>query len=87
MARKVRNKLEGVLAPDGGTTQVVEGAGKSVLAGLEKADPCLRPSCQFGDSGELEQCMVDEKQTCWTARVVYSLKCTLCNATYVEILQ
>ena len=82
LARKVRGKLVGVLAPDGGTTQVVEGAGKGVLAGLKKADPCLKPGCQFGDSGELEQCMVDGKQTCWAARVVYCLKCTLCNATY-----
>ena len=27
--------------------------------------------------------MDDEKQTCWAARMVYSLKCTLFSATYV----
>ena len=47
LASKVRRKLEGVLAPDGGTTQVIEGAGKSVLAGLKKADPCLKPGISF----------------------------------------
>ena len=36
LARRVRDKLKGVTAPDGGTTLVVEGAGKSSLAGKDR---------------------------------------------------
>ena len=71
LASKVRDKLKGVVAPDGGTTLVVEGAGKSILAGLRQADPFLKNGCRFGGDTGPDNCLIDTKQNCWQSRIVY----------------
>ena len=83
LAQHVRNKIGKLKAPDGGTTKVVEGAGRGIMAGLRQPDPGIKPGCQFGGSGALTSCLIDSKQTCWQSRLVYALKCTKCPATYV----
>ena len=41
--------MRGVRAPDGGLTSVMEKAGRSVLAGLVRADPCRSGGCHWSD--------------------------------------
>ena len=79
LAQSLRRALKGVRAPDGGLTSVMEKAGKSVLAGLARADPCRSGGCHWSD----RQCPVVEEKSCWVSRVVYRLECTLCGAAYI----
>ena len=68
LARAVRNKIGELRAPDGGTTKVVEAAGRSILSGLRNPDPGVKPGCQFDGSGAIEKCLIDPRQTCWGSR-------------------
>merc|ERR1711954_212975 len=79
LAQKLRRALKGVTAPDGGTTSVLEKAGKSIMAGLTRADPGMKLGCQWRE----RTCPVVEKATCWLSRVVYEVKCSLCEAKYI----
>ena len=60
LAQKLRRALKGVTAPDGGTTSVLEKAGKSIMAGLTKADPGMKLGCQWTD----RTCPTAEKAMC-----------------------
>ena len=57
----------------------MERAGKSILAGLLRADPMRSNDCQWEEG----KCPVAAEKTCLISRVVYSLKCTACGATYI----
>ena len=48
LAKCVRNKIGKLKAPGGGTTKVVEGAGRGIMAGLRQPDPGIKPERQFG---------------------------------------
>ena len=49
----------------GGTTQVLERTGRSVAAGLRRADPLWHVGCPY-----LDKCWVKEGESYWKARVV-----------------
>merc|ERR1711954_521603 len=78
LASRVRSRLRGQLAPDGGTTLVVEAAGKPLTAGLKRPDPGLSKGCPFRD-----KCLVDDRSSCWGSKIVYKLSCNLCPASYL----
>ena len=65
MAGGLRKALEGCRGPDGGTTQVLERTGRSVAAGLRRADPLWHVGCPY-----LDKCWVKEGESYWKARVV-----------------
>ena len=76
LAAEVRQALGSSRGPDGGTTQVLERPGRSVAAGLRRADPLWSKECPYPD-----KCWVKEGVSCWKARVVYRLVCG-CGAKY-----
>ena len=78
LAKMVKEKLAGALAPDGGTTLVAQATGTSILAGLRAPDPLREKGCPHKD-----QCQIDPRQSCGAARVVYKLSCSLCPAFYL----
>ena len=78
LKRAVQEAVGGSRAPDGGKTLVLERGGKSILAGLRRADPFLAEGCPFQ-----EKCLVRGRRSCWTAGVVYALICGQCGAKYV----
>ena len=75
LAKQVKNKLEGIKGPDGGTVKIVETAGKSVTAGLTRPDPFRSLECAFRD-----KCFTNDEQDCATSRVVYEIECRLCKS-------
>ena len=76
LAAEVRQALGSSRGPDGGTTQVLERPGRSVAAGLRRANPLWSKECPYPD-----KCWVKEGVSCWKARVVYRLVCG-CGAKY-----
>ena len=78
LALKVKEKLKGITAPDGGTTLTVEATGKSILAGLRAPDPLRKPGCPHSD-----QCLINPEQSCGATRVIYKVACSLCPAYYL----
>ena len=77
LAKVVKNNIRGLKAPDGGTTIVVEDSGKSIRAGLGRADPFLIKGCKFE-----KKCVINKKGDCWKSRCVYVLECNECGAQY-----
>ena len=77
LAKKVKQVVGGLRAPDGGTTMVVEGAGQLVTSGLKKADPFKEMDCQFE-----HQCPMKPGQDCMAARGTYKLTCQVCGEAY-----
>ena len=75
LAKQVKNKLEGIKGPDGGTVKIVETAGKSVTSGLTRPDPFRSLECAFRD-----KCFTNDEQDCATSRVVYEIECRLCKS-------
>ena len=76
LAGRLRKGLQNVRAPDGGLTFVVERVGKSLLAGLRRADPVFGTGCHWQE----RVCPVEEGKSCWASRLVSELKCTACNS-------
>ena len=75
LAKQVKNKLEGVRGPDGGTIKIVETAGRSVTAGIAKPDPFKSMECIYRD-----KCLTNGDQDCSTSKVVYEIECRLCKS-------
>ena len=78
LGQGVREKVRGILGPDGGETKVIEMAGAGIQAGIYKPDPFLSNGCHFETV-----CPIDPKGNCWDSRVIYALECAVCPATYV----
>ena len=78
LAANVQAKIRDMRAPDGGLVKVTEKAGKSHLSGLLSPDPMMAKGCKW-----LQSCLVDEKGSCWTSRVTYTIKCLLCGWEYL----
>ena len=78
LAERLRKGVAGHRAPDGGTTLVVEKAGKGLLGGLKKPDPFMPSGCPYP-----AKCTMGDKGSCMASRVVYKHTCGLCKAAYV----
>ena len=61
---------------DGGYTKVVEMAGKSVILG--GGDPFNKGVCPFP-----VKCAIKDGQDCTKSRLVYEIKCNICDAFYI----
>ena len=79
LALKVKEKLTGITAPDGGTTLVAEATGRSILAGPRAPDPLRQPGCPHS-----VPCLINQEQSFGGARVIYKGACSLCPAYYLE---
>ena len=74
LAKMLRDGIGYHKAPDGGTTKIVEVGGEPISKGLFKADPFKGKGCPFP-----AKCAVNEKGGCNRQRVIYELKCLLCE--------
>ena len=73
LAKRMRETIGGIRAPDGGKTKVVEVGGESLTKGLFKADPFRRKGCPFDRT-----CGIGGRGSCTQQKAVYELKCKIC---------
>ena len=70
LSNKLREALKYVTSLDCGTSSVLEKTGRSILAGLTRADPGMELGCQ----GTERTCPVEEKLMGWLSEAVYKVR-------------
>ena len=74
LAKRMRDNIGRIRAPDGGVTKVIEVGGDRLSKGLFRADPFKKKGCPFDKT-----CAISKKQTCTQNKAIYQLKCLLCT--------
>ena len=72
LRRLVQAKLDHLRGPDGGSTRVVEMAGKNI-GNIFPTDPARSNGCPYE-----EKCLVDPSKSCSKASIIYEATCNKC---------